>query len=110
MRGRKRLLLDSLPDRLDLVCEKLQVVDRGQSQSENFARAKQVMKIGSAEPGTGVTVTPGVERRMNIGEPALFYIDASVRSEQRPVTGQPGREDAVEQVDPAHDTHPDVFG
>jgi hypothetical protein len=78
MRGCKRLLLDGLPDRLDLVCEKPQIVDRGQSQSENLPRAKQVMKIGSAEPGTGVTVALGVERSMNIGEPALFDIDAAL--------------------------------
>jgi hypothetical protein len=36
------------------------------------------MKIGSAEPGTGVTVALGVERSMNIGEPALFDIDAAL--------------------------------
>ena len=87
MRGRKDVQLDRLPDRLDLVGEKPQVVDRGESQAENFAGAKQVMKIGGAEPGTGATITFRVERPMNVAEPALFDIDAAVWSEQRPVSG-----------------------
>ena len=37
MRGHKRVLLDRLPDRLDLIREKPEIVDRSQSQSENFA-------------------------------------------------------------------------
>jgi len=68
------------------------------------------MKVGSAEPGTSVTVTLWIERRVNVGESALFDVDAALGCEQRPVTGQSGWKDAIKQVDPARDTHPDIFG
>ena len=87
MRGSKLTPLDRQPDCLDLVCEKLKIVNRSQSQSEDFAGAKQVMKVGSAEPGTSVKVTFWIERRVNVGEPALFDVDAALGREQRPVTG-----------------------
>ena len=95
MRGRKRVLLDRLPDCLDLDCEKPQIVNRGQSQAENFAGAKQVVEIGSAEPGAGGAVAFRVERGMDLSEPALLDVDASGRGEQRSIARQPGRQDAV---------------
>ena len=87
MRGSKRTSLDRLPDCLSLVSEKPEIVNRSQSQSEDFACAKQVMKVGSAEPGTSVTVTLWIERRVNVGESALFDVDAALGCEQSPVTG-----------------------
>src|SRR5215217_2167408 len=67
------------------------------------------MEIGSRESGTCATVALWVERRVDIGEPTLLDIDASRRSEQRPVAGQSGRENAVEKIDPPRHTHPEVF-
>src|SRR5688500_19731032 len=69
MRRRKHVMLDSLPDYLDLICEKPQVVDRGQPQSQDFARTKQMMEIGRAEMGAGVAVASWVKRLMDVGKP-----------------------------------------
>src|SRR5215217_6017021 len=106
MRRGKRVLLYRLPNGLDLACQKAQVVDRGQAQSENLARAEQMMEIGGAEPGTGLAVTLRVNRRVNLGEPALLDIDTSRRRKQSSVAGQSCRQYAIEEIDPPRDTHP----
>jgi hypothetical protein len=87
----KRILLDGMPDYLNLVREEVEIVYGSQPQPENFAGAKQVMKISSAEPGTSVAVTLRVERCVHLGEPALLDIDASRGSEQCSVASQSGR-------------------
>ena len=81
MGGIKSVLLDRLPDHLDLVREKAEIVNGGKAQTQNFASTEQVMDVGCAEPGTRVAVALRIEGPMDVGEPALLDADSSLSSE-----------------------------
>jgi hypothetical protein len=80
-----------------------QVVDREQAVCQQLLGSEEVRQVGTAKARTGAAITPGIHWLLLVQVARVAQIEAPPSDPGLPITGNPGGQDGVEEVNAAKD-------
>ena len=80
-----------------------QVVDREEAVRQQLLGSEEVRQVGTAKAPAGAAITPGIHRLLLVQVARVAQIEAPPSDPGLPITGNPGGQDGVEEVNAAKD-------
>src|SRR6476660_1576352 len=96
----------SVPNLFECVKVKVQVMQRVKGRRVDFAGPKKMTQVRPGTGPAGVAMAGRIRRPVVLRVPRILNIDGAFAGEQLSVSGIPGRQHAVEEIDtPRHGLH-----